>query len=72
MAIYSPMNACGYEKSGKRPGTDRSFPPTNTCLQTLDLGASWGDEGQGDKLREAINPILGGQEEVLEEVAPET
>lgn len=54
------------------PPALRSFPPTNTCLQTLDLGASWGDEGQGDKLREAINPILGGQEEVLEEVAPET
>ena len=54
------------------PPALRSFPPVNTCLQTLDLGASWGDEGQGYKLRKAINPILGGQEEVLEEVTPET
>lgn len=28
--------------------------------------------GWGCKLREAINPVLGGREEVLEEVTPET
>lgn len=27
-----------------------------------------GVKGGGDKLREVINPVLGGQEEVLEEV----
>ena len=27
--------------------TPRSFPPVNACLQALDLGASWGNEGVG-------------------------